>query len=428
MGSLVPHGFALASALAVAACAAPAVSDGQDGQEEAASEAAWTAGSSAPADPNATAATRTVLANLRSFDMGSSDVFDRRVLIGQQEADVSNRSTSGLVRVPSDLEAVTRKAPALVSYELSHAYPRSTTMFDPAGLRAGRGALRELVLDKHAKGALVSFLWHMRCPKASANDRDLFAPEDCPRDYRLEELLERKRDGSRGAHFAEWRALLDELAELLWSLKDQHGELVPVQIRPFHEHTGAWFWWGRTNPASIYAAVWREMVTYLREGRGLHNVLWVYCPGAPTDRNLLAAGGSFEAYYPGDAYVDVVAFDRYDRGDGTFASGYEADLAKIGAFARAHGKVAAVGEVGLQGIGPDGSTRDPSWFTRAMLAPLKARGRSFAYVGLWRNAPWEKFIPEPRDGALADDLRRMADDPAALFAGRHDLYVPLHAF
>jgi mannan endo-1,4-beta-mannosidase len=268
---------------------------------------------------------------------------------------------------------------------------------------------------------LVGFVWHLKCPKTSPAQADKFAPGDCPADYRLEELLERKGDGTRGAHFAEWRATLDELAELLWSLKDEHGDLVPVQIRPFHEHTGDWFWWGRRNDPEVYAAVWREMVTYLREGRGLHDVLWVYCPAAPSDRGT----SGLEAYYPGDAYVDVVGFDRYDLGDGRFARGYEADLRKVAAFARAHGKAAAVSEVGVDLVRRAASL-DPSWFSRQMLAPLKTAGRSFAYVSLWRNAPWEKFVPEPGDGAIADDLARLADDDGVLFGGVHDLYRPLH--
>jgi mannan endo-1,4-beta-mannosidase len=212
--------------------------------------------------------------------------------------------------------------------------------------------------------------------------------------------------------------MLDALTDFLWSLKDERGELIPVQLRPFHEFTGKWFWWGRDNGGTSYAAVWREMVTYLRQGRGLHNALWVFCPAAPSD------GGNFERFYPGDDYVDVVAFDRYDLHDGGFARGYEADLRQVGAFARTHKKVAAVAEVGVD-LGR-GSV-DPAWFTRSMLAPLTAPGRSFAYVALWRNAPWEKFVPEPGDGAIADDFKRMATDRAALLGGEHDLYTPLHA-
>jgi mannan endo-1,4-beta-mannosidase len=400
-------------AMGAASACAPADADEPSDTDEAAATSL-----AAASDPAATAATKTVLANLRSFDFGSADRFDRRVIIGQQEADVSNRSTNGLATIPSDMERLAGKRPALVSYELSHVYKRSMTMFDPAAFRAGASALRDRIIDQHKNGALVSLVWHMRCPKTALNAPDKFGPGDCPRDYALEELLERKSDGTRGAHFTEWRAMLDELAELLWSLKDDHGQLIPVQIRPFHEFTGAWFWWGRTNAPAVYAAVWREMVSYLRRGRGLHNALWVFCSGSDTEDR------KFAAFYPGDAYVDVVAFDRYDAGDGSFARGYEADLRTIGAFARTHGKVAAVAEIGTD-LARFGSA-DPTWFSRTMLAPLKMPGNRFAYVAIWRNAPWEKYVPEPGDGPIADDFVLMTRDEGALLNGRNNLYTPLH--
>lgn len=401
--------------LSVAACAAPA-GGGEEDDGAAEAEAAQVSGPPA-ADPEATPATRIVLANLHALGMGERDPFDRRVILGQQEADTSNLETNGMEPVPSDLRAVAGRAPALVSYELSSATRSSTTAFDAAALRAARPALRARILEQHRHGALVSLVWHLKCPKASATERDLFAPADCPEDYTMAELRTRKRDGSPGAHAAEWRAMLDELAELLWSLKDERGELVPVQIRPFHELTGGWFWWGSESDPDDWITVWRETVDHLRRGRGLHSVLWVFCPAAPSSL------GRFDRYYPGDAYADVVAFDRYDLDDGRFARGYEDDLRVVDAFARAHGKVAAVAEVGRE------LTRyasDPTWFTRTMLAPLEAPSRKIAYVALWRNAPWEKFVPEPGDGAVADDFARMAGRDTVLMRGVHDLYRPLH--
>src|SRR5688572_20218050 len=219
---VVGRGVSAVLAMAVAACAAVPE------DEVARGEAAATAAEVTPADPNATTATRAVLANLRSLDLGATNDFDRRVIVGQQEADVSNRSTNGLAPITSDIERLTEKAPGLVSYELSQLHKSSLTMFDVEGFRAGRSALRERVLAQHAKGALVSFVWHMKCPKAGPNDRDLFGPNECPSDYRLDELLSRKANGAQGVHFVEWRKMLDELADLLWSLKDANGDLIPI--------------------------------------------------------------------------------------------------------------------------------------------------------------------------------------------------------
>lgn len=354
--------------------------------------------------------TETVLRNLSSFDFGSVDPFDHRVIIGQEDADVSNRASYG-IKVTGDVERLTGHAPALVSYELSNVDRGAMSSFDVNAFRAGRAAMHDLIVDQHRRGVLVSLVWHLRCPKSNAADNDLYAPDRCPSDYRLDSLR------SGGAHFAEWRAMLDELAELLWSLKDDQGKLIPVLLRPFHEFTGNWFWWGRQNSAGSYAAAWREMVTYLRDGRGLHNLLWVFCPNTPSD------SWSWESYYPGDDVVDVVAFDRYDSNDGWFENGYQRDLRAVGNFAERHEKIAGVAEVGIDLEGGVQSV-DPKWFTQSMLQPLESY--HFAYVALWRNAPWEKFIPEPGDGALANDFVTMANSPAALMSGKHDLYSPLH--
>lgn len=398
--------LAMTTSLLVACAAAESASEEARANGTEIAETAVTSG------PARTPETETVLRNLHAFDFGSVDPFDRRVIVGQQDADVSNRASYG-VKVTGDIERLTGRAPALVSYELSNVDRGATTMFDPAAFRAGRAAMHDLIVEQHRRGVLVSLVWHLRCPKASPTENDWYSPEACPADYRLDAL----RPG--GAHFAEWRAMLDELAELLWSLKDDEGRLIPVLLRPFHEFTGNWFWWGRASSPSSYAAAFREMVTYLRDGRGLHDLLWVFCPDGPSDSY------GWTARYPGDDVVDVVAFDRYDHDDGRFARGYERDLREVEAFAEAHGKVAAVAEVGVD-LESGVRTVDPQWFTRSVLAPLVSH-RHVAYVGLWRNAPWEKFVPEPNDGPLAADLVAMAGRSETLFAGTHDLYLPLHA-
>lgn len=357
----------------------------------------------APSDAKATAATKAVFANLASY---GADGARKKILFGQQEADVANTSQNGLTPIKSDVERVTGKKPALISYELSAVYPGSKTMFDPEGFRAGAPALRDLIKANHKKGILVSLVWHPRCPKAASSDPDKYKVAECPADYNLEELLAEPKEGVKGKHFEEWRKMLDELADLLTSVKDADGNAIPVQLRPFHEFTGDWFWWGRQNSPSTYQRAWKEMVSYLRDKRGVHNVLWVFCPDKPTDDWQIKDGGDFEKFYPGDGFVDVIGFDRYDFDDGKFLSGYEADIAKVGAFARAHKKVAAVTEVG-RNMKDLGMKKGSNWFTQSMLAPLqKGEGRYFSYVALWRNAPWEKYMAEPGDD-IATDFKAM---------------------
>ncbi|MCA9839513.1 MAG: hypothetical protein KC422_21565 [Trueperaceae bacterium] len=83
----------------------------------------------------------------------------------------------------------------------------------------------------------------------------------------------------------------------------------PVYLRPFPEMNGNWTPWNGA-PEDLKAA-WRHMVDLFRAS-GSHNVKWVWCPNItdypPTPENAM------ERYFPGDAYVDILALDGYNWG------------------------------------------------------------------------------------------------------------------
>ncbi|HPD00353.1 MAG TPA: glycosyl hydrolase, partial [Acetivibrio sp.] len=87
-------------------------------------------------------------------------------------------------------------------------------------------------------------------------------------------------------------------------------ENIPVIFRPFHEAegynntdgSGAWFWWG-SGGAEVFKELWKLLYTTLTEEYGLHNLIW--------EVNLYTYANSFE-WYPGDEYVDIVAYDKYE--------------------------------------------------------------------------------------------------------------------
>lgn len=100
---------------------------------------------------------------------------------------------------------------------------------------------------------------------------------------------------------------IDDLAKQLLILQEQK---IPVLFRPFHEAeghnntdgSGAWFWWGSAG-ADVYRDLWKLLYTTLTEEYGLHNLIW--------EVNLYTYANSFE-WYPGDDYVDMVAYDKYE--------------------------------------------------------------------------------------------------------------------
>jgi mannan endo-1,4-beta-mannosidase len=90
---------------------------------------------------------------------------------------------------------------------------------------------------------------------------------------------------------------IDAIAVQLRKLQDAN---VPVLWRPLHEAEGGWFWWGAKGPKP-FVQLWQTLYDRLTKTDGIHNLLWVYTSGGDP------------AWYPGDAYVDVVGIDAYPK-------------------------------------------------------------------------------------------------------------------
>ncbi|MDE5945867.1 MAG: hypothetical protein K2G63_00970 [Oscillospiraceae bacterium] len=101
---------------------------------------------------------------------------------------------------------------------------------------------------------------------------------------------------------------LDVLASEIQKLQDEN---IPLIFRPLHEaeggggENGSWFWWGQDGSA-VYKDLWRLMYKTLTEKYGLHNIIWEW--------NSYAFDTSRD-WYPGDEYVDLVAYDKYNCTD-----------------------------------------------------------------------------------------------------------------
>lgn len=83
----------------------------------------------------------------------------------------------------------------------------------------------------------------------------------------------------------------------------------PLYLRPFQEMNAYFFPWGM-DPDTFIAA-WRHIVDTFRDV-GADNVRWVWSPNATDDPP--GPDNRMELYYPGEAYVDVLALDGYNWG------------------------------------------------------------------------------------------------------------------
>lgn len=151
-------------------------------------------------------------------------------------------------------------------------------------------------------------------------------------------------------------AYLDTIATYANKLQESN---IPVIFRPLHENTGGWFWWGTGNTAESYKSLYAYTREYL-ESKGVHNMLYVYSPNGP-----LESEEEYMSRYPGDAYVDILAFDYYNdfntypaEADTSFFDHLDQTCQIVSAVAKKHDKLAAISETGARVMKKDGSDNE----------------------------------------------------------------------
>lgn len=153
-----------------------------------------------------------------------------------------------------------------------------------------------------------------------------------------------------------FKAYLDTIAFYANALEQEN---IPVIFRPLHENTGGWFWWGTGNTAESYKSLYAYTREYL-ESKGVHNMLYVYSPNGP-----LETEAEYMSRYPGDAYVDILAFDYYNdfntypaEADTSFFDHLDQTCQIVSAVAKKHDKLAAISETGARVMKKDGSDNE----------------------------------------------------------------------
>lgn len=245
--------------------------------------------------------------------------------------------------------------------------------------------MRASAVAHHERGGVITISWHPRNPLTEGNAWDVSS------DKVIESILP---GGEKHELFMSW---LDKAADFLGSMKTADGESVPVIWRPWHEHTGSWFWWGQNLcTAEQYKALWHMTYDYMVKERDLDNLVWAYSPGA----GELSSVEVFGERYPGDEIINMVGFDCYQYSSNEV---YVADMKKAlditKAFADEHGKLMAVTETGYEGI------KDAKWWTEVLYPAI--RNYPVAYVLVWRNACEEHmqhhfYGPHPEHDSLED--------------------------
>lgn len=353
------------------------------------------------ADSGRTARTEQLLENLKA--LGDSAVY----LFGQHdatvygigwEADYTNDST---VHTRSDVKSVCNDFPALLSFDLGHIELGDECNLD--GVPFSR--IRQEIFAHYDRGGMITLSWHLDNPLSGGSSW----VADSLRDVETHTVAAILEGGEKHELFLTW---LDHVADFLNSLETPYGVRIPILFRPWHEHTGSWFWWGQQHcTAEQYKALWQLTVSRLKD-KGVTNALYAYSPGTEPDGDE----ARYLERYPGDEIIDLVGLDCYcwaPEADTTqianYAANLDRNLATVCAIAKQHHKAVALTETGYEGIKTD------NWWT-STLAPVLSR-HPVSYVLVWRNAhdkPGHFFAPYPGHPSTSDFIR-FYNAPQTLF-------------
>lgn len=351
-----------------------------------------------PIDPDATSETRALFTNLGKLAAES------RILFGQQDQSAygvgwwpEEGEPAESVEVKSDLYRVAGDFAPVYGWGID----------DPGHEERNIDGIdwelmRDLIRLGYGRGGVHVLSWHADNPKTGGNAWDTTrVVRDLLPDGPLHDTL---------------KARLDGIAAFIDGLDTESGTKIPVIFRPYHENNGSWFWWGAAGSTpEEFVALWRFTVTYLRDTKRLHHVLYAYSPDRFTGED------EYLDRYPGDEFVDIMGFDDYYDfyGEGRTSDMFAESMATVARLAAERGKVAAFTETGLNALS------NPYWYTEILLPALKSRPMTshIAFLMVWRNArPDHFYVPYPGHEGAADFVEFAADPMILLERDAPDLY------
>ncbi len=307
-----------------------------------------------PADPAATTETVNLYRNMHALAQEG-------IMFGHQD-DLAYGVEWKYKEGRSDVKDAAGDYPAVYGWELG-GIERAGRSANIDGVPFGK--MKKFIREGYERGAVITLSWHTDSPFGHAKGAW---------DTTHGTVASVLPGGANHTLYKEW---LDRAATFIGDLKGKKGEAIPVLFRPFHEHTGNWFWWCRNASSAVeYVTLWRFTHHYLQNVKQLHNLIWVY----NTSGNF-SNEAEFLERYPGDDVVDVLSFDAYQYGDPMQDKSFElntnAGLKIIGKLAKEKEKLFALAETGYEAI------PYPKWWTGTLMSAIGENRISWVLV--WRN-------------------------------------------
>ncbi|WP_435801476.1 glycoside hydrolase family 26 protein [Polaribacter sp.] len=279
----------------------------------------------------------------------------------------------------SDIEMVTRDYPALAGWGADYGI---TQIARGEGFEAARYKMKLF----HDMGGFNTIEWHAQNPYGG-NYMWKGHPD------KSKNVVKAILPG--GEKHQEFLTQLDNMAAFFNSLIDDDGLKIPIIFRPWHEHTGWWFWWSKKHCSEAeYIQLWKFTVNYLSAEKGVDNLLYAYSPWSSFGSRIK----SREDYlygYPGDAYVDILGLDNYYdlRHHATNMRKFVKSVEITVSIANEKNKPAALTETGAFTMFGKATMPEKDWFTKKLLKGIMHNEitRQISYVMVWHNDNKDHF-------------------------------------
>lgn len=257
-------------------------------------------------NPNASLMTQKVYDYLCS-------VYGKQVLSGQQEycgSHCYNKNAYESQGLPIDyledneqeftyIYEKTGKYPAIRGIDFLF-YNTTQPYYDDAPERAIQWFNKE--------GGIPTISFHWNVPTEEGSSSAAFYVESASATYTTFSITNALKEGTW-----EHDVILADIEVLAAQLQKLEDADVPCIFRPLHEAEGAWFWWGAEGPEpckELYIFLWEKLTNEY----GLDNIIWEWTSYTYS---------TSPAWYPGDEYVDMIGYDKYN------AVNYSANLSAI---------------------------------------------------------------------------------------------------
>ncbi|MDR0938232.1 MAG: glycoside hydrolase family 26 protein [Mediterranea sp.] len=253
----------------------------------------------------------------------------------------------------SDTKAVCGDYPAVFSFDVG-------PIMDDRFQSEENTMRRRVAIEAYDRGEVLLACAHLNNPLTGGDSWDNSSNEVA------RQIL---TDGSpTNVKFKGW---LDRLADFALNLRGADGSLVPIIMRPFHEHTQTWSWWGsQCTTQEEFVALWKFTIDYLRHTKGVHQFIYAISPQMDVPKTM----DDFLFRWPGDDYVDFIGMDSYH---GLNATTLSVNLRTLSQLSQAKRKPCGVTENGVEGF------TAANYWSEQVLTP--ATGRKVSMIVMWRN-------------------------------------------